>query len=286
MINRSSVAAVCLVIVVAVSLPAGAYSGRALSESITDAAFRQEDGEGDEAYSEMCIPPSPLENTTMNASRQTATNLRTQSATVSATGDGTTIKNDLITIESEYIEGSELCFDRLSTVNETMQIQLHDVQFVNTSIHGPWTDIEFRTGSADVMTVILPGEELLNVLRQTPSGRLLIDGIKDRYDLASAGNESAETGSDGPTDGTDDSMEQGSSSDEPTANESDPGAGGENTTPSTDGIGNTLKAIGDALEDVETTVRNAADTFENATGSGPGQNESASETTETETPSK
>lgn len=117
----------------------------------------------------------------MNASRQTATNLQTQSAT----GDGTTIKNDLIPIKSEYIDGIELCFDRLSTANETMQIQLHDVQFVNTSMHGPRTDIEFRTGDADAMTVIperssgcwaghsvsrgFPPTQCQNVRRRTPT---------------------------------------------------------------------------------------------------------------------
>ncbi|QLG49206.1 hypothetical protein [Natrinema halophilum] len=271
--DRYTLLTVCLV-VVAVSVPSGAYSSVSTLESSTDVTSIQQDEDG--AYPEMCIPPSPLENISMNASRQKATNLTTKSAVVSSTGNGTTIKEDLITIQSEYIEGSELCFDRLAEETKTMQMQLYDVRFENTSISGPWTDIEFRNGDADVMTVILPGEELLNVLRQTPAGRLLIDGVKDRYNLTSTENTSGRAGTDSQANSSGDSTENTTGQDD--------GNDGTTVTP-TGGIQRTVEAIDagieDAIEAFGNTIRGTAETMIALTESTAESNESGSKTPET-----
>ncbi|SER19058.1 hypothetical protein [Natrinema salaciae] len=204
MISRTSFVTVCLVLVVAASLSIGAYSGVSTDGSTASASLAQES----DPYTEECLSTSGLENVSMNAYRQEATALRTQSANVSSTGNGTTAEEGLIGIESGYIEGNETCFDRISTENETMQIALEEVQFENTTLRGPWTNIEFGEGEADSMTVVLPGDAFLSVLRQMHVGDSFIDLFKDIYDLSSAddgdhpgaGDDEPPGDSDGPAD--------------------------------------------------------------------------------------
>ena len=204
MISRTSLATICLVGIVAASLPVGMYSASNSANAATPSLAQEED-----AYPKECLSTAGLENVSMNAYRQEATDLRTQSANVSSPGNGTATTEGLIEIESGYIDGNETCFDRISTENETMQIQLSGVEFENTSLRGPWTRIEFARGEAKSMTVVLPGDEFLNVLHQMHVGESFVSLFKDIYNLSStdAGPPSGETGSDGPADGGNDSNE-------------------------------------------------------------------------------
>ncbi|MDF9744630.1 hypothetical protein [Natrinema salsiterrestre] len=235
MISRSALAAVCLGIVIVVSLPAGAYATLSSSGPASPTSLAQDD-----PYRYQCLNTAPAENVSMNAYEQNTTDLRTQSATVSSTGNGTTAREGFIEIESEFINGNQTCFDRVSTEKKTMMLQLKGVQFENTSVRGPWTDIVFGQGEADVVTILLPGNEFLDVLRQMGVSEGFIEFFEEEYDLASTGDAettAGQTETDGPANESNDSTENVTESDEPTENATESDGESGNTTDDTGGGG-------------------------------------------------
>ncbi|MBZ6495435.1 hypothetical protein [Natrinema longum] len=198
MISRSALLTLCLGIVVAASLPAGVYASPSQSGSTANESVTQEQG-----------PPEPfcldfsteLENISMNAYEQDATNLTTESAVVSSTGNGTTAEADMIEIGSGKIHSARTCFDRVSMENETMTITLDDVEFEETTLRGPWTDIEFGHGTADRMIITLPWDQLVYLLRQSPVGESIIPELEEHFGL-SAPDDTETAGAENGTDGS------------------------------------------------------------------------------------
>ncbi|PCR92350.1 hypothetical protein [Natrinema ejinorense] len=276
MISRSALLTLCLGIVVAASLPAGVYASPSQSGSIANASVAQEQG-----------PPEPfcldfsteLENISMNAYEQDATNLTTESAVVSSTGNGTTAEAGMIEIGSGQIHSARTCFDRVSMANETMTITLDDVEFEETTLRGPWTDIEFGHGTADRMIITLPWDQLVYLLRQSPVGERIIPELEEHFGLSApddAETAAAENGTEGsanesndPTANATDSNETTTATDpdETTANGTD--SGDENTT--------------DAID--EPRANSTTDGVRNSDGTGETETEtntSAAEPSETE----
>lgn len=268
MISRSALVAVCLGIIIVVSLPVGAYANLSSSGPVSPTSLVQEDG-----YRYQCLNTAPAENVSMNAYKQNTTNLRTQSANVSSTGNGTTTKEGFLEIESEFINGEQTCFDRVSTEKEIMMLQLKGVQFENTSVRGPWTSIVFGQGEADVVTILLPGDEFLDVLRQMGLSEGFIEFFKDEYDLSSNGHAettAGQTGTDGPIDESHDSTENETDSGDSTENASDSDGGSGNTTDDTGGTDEDSTGANETgTESIVDPTESAGERFETETTAQP-----------------
>lgn len=257
MISRSSFGTVCFVILVAASLPAGAYSSASNSGSAANTPFEAVD----DPYKSSCPGlAEDLEDTRMNVTQQDATNLRTESSTVSSTGNGSTTVEGLIKITTEEIHTNETCFVRPWEANETMMVTLTDVEFENTTLRGPWTNIRFEHGEADLMILVLPGREFLKTLKQSQRGELIFDSMKEYFELSS--NVSVESDTMGAgidvspaesdeedTRGSDDSADNETPPDDSAGNETPPGDSDENATNASDGTEEeTTATIGSNLE--------------------------------------
>lgn len=282
MISRSAFVTVCFVLLVAGSLPAGAYtaasnSGSAASTSPTGI---------DDPYKKECLGlPTHLENITMHVYEQEATDLRTESTTVVSGGNGTTPEEDMIAVTAEAIHSPDTCFKRPWKANETMVIELTDVEFTNTSLRGPWSRVTFGHGEATKMTILLSGEQYLKTLKQSPRGRLIFDSMKSYFELsANVTLESATMSTDAstaksdtsPTNTTErnESVKNETSPDNPAENETVPESGSENTTDAIDERGtNTTDSTNDssqnstgAIESVTSPALEATDSDTDPSG--------------------
>lgn len=276
MIGRTSLVVVWAAIVVVVSLPAGAYAS-ASNTGAADASLVQDDG----VYREYCLPfSSELENITMNVYEQEATDLRTQSTTVSSIGNGTAAEENLVGVTSEAIHSERTCFKRPWKANETMVIELTGVQFENTTLRGPWTTVEFGHGEAEMLTITLPGEQYLRTLQQSPIGRRILDRMKNYFNLSA--NVSAE-----PVAVETERTNLAAESDDPPGNVIPTDNATENATPPDDGNGNATDDIGDTSENrtgpTNGSLQNTTDGAERAAEPALEANETDPEESGTET---
>lgn len=253
MIDRSSLVAACLVVLVVASLPAGAYS--AASSSTPNASLQQEAEDADVLDSLGCLPSPALRDISMNAYSQESTNLQTQGGTVASTSTGPEDEQETFRIESGSIAASTICFSASDDDRDSVELQLNDVEFEDTSLTGPWTDVEFEQGEADSMTVVLPPEEVLSLLVQIPGSIDLIETIKDLFGID--GYEVDETGSE--TNDTDDgsSDEIGDTVDNTTETVNDTV---DNTTDTVnDTVDNTTDTVNDTVDNTTDTVNDTVD---------------------------
>ncbi|MFC6769313.1 hypothetical protein [Natrinema soli] len=267
MIDRSTFVAAFLVIAVIASPPAVAYSGASGPSSSSNEAAQLADGNPLDSLA--CLPSPTLENISMNAYKQEATNLQTKSGDVSATSTGPSDGQDTFGIESGLIAASTICFSGSDHDRESIELQLNDVGFEDTKLIGPWTDVEFEQGEADSMTVVLSPEAVLDLLKQLPDSINAIKTIKNLFGIEDYGidetdpaaNETDDT-EDNTTDPDDDTGDNTTDSDNDTGDDivTDPVDDTEDDM--TDPVDNSTDETTDAVDD---TVDNTTDTVNDTT---------------------
>ncbi|WP_436345967.1 hypothetical protein [Natronorubrum sp. FCH18a] len=271
MTDRSSLVAACLVVLVVASLPAGAYS--AASSSTPNASLQQEAEDAEVLDSLGCLPSPALRDISMNVYRQESTNLQTQGGTVASTSTGPKDEQETFEIESGSISASTICFSASDDERESVELQLNDVEFEDTSLTGPWTDVEFEQGEADSMTVVLPPEEVLSLLVQIPGSIDVIETIKDLFGIDGfeldetdpASNETDNDSTDEDGDVVNDTTDETGDTVENTTDEI--GDTVENTTDPVDGaVNNTTDTVDDTVNEttdtVDDTVNETTDTVD------------------------
>lgn len=170
---RTTSVALCLAVLVAVSLPAGVAAAAQDSGETSEDAETDEDG----ALEPICIPAPVLQDVTMNAHEQTAENLQTEDGTVSTGGQGPD-ERETFEVDAGEISADENCFADLNPQNDVIELRIHDAEFEDTSLTGPRTDIEFAEGEADTMTLVLPYEEALLLIAQLPTSIDVVETLK------------------------------------------------------------------------------------------------------------
>ncbi|QSX00327.1 hypothetical protein [Haloterrigena alkaliphila] len=294
MIDRSSLATATLVVVLVASLPAGVAVTAAaqevtgtetgnVTENVTGTATENVTGTvtgnltGSETDSNEtpqledaslldslgCLPAPSLRDISMNAYQQESTNLETQSSTVTSREHRRTEVEATFRIESGYIAADTLCIDGAAEESGGVRLRMNGVEFEETTLLGPRTDVAFAQGEADTLTVVLPPEEVLTLLAQVPDSIDMIDTIRDAFGIEDEGETEAERNEsdDNTTDIVDDPLENTTDAVNDTI---------DNTTDVVEGtLGNSTDAVDDTVDNttdvVDDTVDNTTDAVDDTT---------------------
>lgn len=241
MTARTASVAVCLAVLLVVSVPAG-VAAASNADGSGESAEELETDE-DSGIGPICIPGPALQDIDMNAHQQDAEALQTVDGTVT-TGGAEPAREETFRIESDAIAASETCFADLNPKNGVIELQLDDPEFEDTSLIGPRTNIEFAEGEADSMTVVLPYKEAIHIIAQLPTSIDVVETLRILMEEKFGSDVHWSETDDGGTD--EESSDDDDLVDDPPENATDP-------------VENTTDAVDDATDVADDTINRTTD---------------------------